>query len=112
LISLFICYTFSLTVGLPGWVLGNHQVEEVENRMLAAHGGAVVVSVDYRMAPEYKFPYAVNDCFDAFRWASPAQLPLSPLKSLTAHSAKPVPPIWESTPHQSLLQEEVLGATS
>ncbi|OAL33235.1 hypothetical protein AYO20_07552 [Fonsecaea nubica] len=55
-----------------GWVLGNHQVEEVENRMLAAEhgGGAVVVSVDYRMAPEYKFPYAVNDCFDALKWAT------------------------------------------
>jgi hypothetical protein len=80
--------------------------------MLAAHGGAVVVSVDYRMAPEYKFPYAVNDCFDALRWACPAQLPMSLLKSLTAHSAKPMPLTWESTPHQLLLQEEVLGATS
>ncbi|KAK5026348.1 hypothetical protein LTR13_009962 [Exophiala sideris] len=53
-----------------GWVVGSHRVEEVENRMLAAYSGAVVASVDYRMAPEYKFPYAVNDCFDALKWAS------------------------------------------
>jgi acetyl esterase/lipase len=50
-----------------GWVVGGHEVEEVENRMLAAHANAVVASVDYRMAPEYKFPYAVNDYFDALK---------------------------------------------
>ena len=43
--------------------------EEVENRILAAHANAVVASVDYRTKPEYKFPYAVNDCFDASKWA-------------------------------------------
>jgi acetyl esterase/lipase len=58
-----------------GWVVGSHEVEEVENRMLAAKGGAVVASVDYRMAPEYKFPYAVNDCFDALKWVILAYLP-------------------------------------
>ena len=51
-----------------GWVVGSHEVEEVENRMLAAHAGAVVASIDYRMAPKYRFPYAVNDCFDALKW--------------------------------------------
>lgn len=51
-----------------GWVVGSHQVEEVENRMIAAYTGAVVASVDYRMAPEYRYPYAVNDCFDALKW--------------------------------------------
>jgi acetyl esterase/lipase len=35
--------------------------------MLAAHANAVVASVDYRMAPEFKFPYAVHDCFDALK---------------------------------------------
>ena len=51
-----------------GFVLGGHDVEEIENRLLAVEGGAVVASVDYRMAPEYKFPYAVNDCYDASKW--------------------------------------------
>ena len=52
----------------PGWVVGSHEVEEVENRMIAAHAKAIVASVDYRMAPEYKFPYAINDCFDVMKW--------------------------------------------
>jgi hypothetical protein len=56
-----------LTVSV-GWVVGGHEVEEVENRMLAAYAKVVVASVDYRMAPEYKYPYAVNDCFDALKW--------------------------------------------
>ncbi|EXJ84559.1 hypothetical protein A1O3_05228 [Capronia epimyces CBS 606.96] len=51
-----------------GWVVGSHEVEEVENRFLAAQGSAVVVSVDYRMAPAYKYPYAINDCFDVLKW--------------------------------------------
>ncbi|KIW11720.1 hypothetical protein PV08_11022 [Exophiala spinifera] len=51
-----------------GWVVGSHEVEEVENRFLAAKAGAVVVSVDYRMAPEFRYPYAVNDCFDVLQW--------------------------------------------
>ena len=53
-----------------GWVIGNHEVEEVENRMMAADANALVVSVDYRMAPEYRYPYAVNDCFDVLKWVS------------------------------------------
>ncbi|EXJ56087.1 hypothetical protein A1O7_09018 [Cladophialophora yegresii CBS 114405] len=51
-----------------GWVVGSHETEEVENRFLAAKGNAVVVSVDYRMAPEYKYPYAIDDCFDILQW--------------------------------------------
>lgn len=48
--------------------MGGHEVEEVGNRVLGAHAKVVVASVDYRMAPEYKFPFAVNDCFDALKW--------------------------------------------
>ncbi|KAK4989958.1 hypothetical protein LTR50_002869 [Elasticomyces elasticus] len=51
-----------------GWVVGSHEVEEAENRFVAGMGNVVVVSVDYRMAPEYKFPYAINDCFDVLKW--------------------------------------------
>lgn len=49
-------------------MVGSHEVEDVENRMLAAQAKAVVASVDYRMVPEYKYPYAVNKCLDALKW--------------------------------------------
>jgi acetyl esterase len=31
---------------------------------------AIVFAIDYRVAPEYKFPAAVNDCYNAFKWIS------------------------------------------
>jgi acetyl esterase/lipase len=82
-----------------GWVVGSHQVEEVENRMLAAHAGVVVASVDYRMAPEYKFPYAVNDCFDALKWVR-ASCSLVHYERLIPYSANLMLLHWASTPNQ------------
>ncbi|EXJ76483.1 uncharacterized protein A1O5_00991 [Cladophialophora psammophila CBS 110553] len=51
-----------------GWVLGNHDVEEGVCRWIAKETGAVVVDVDYRLAPAYRFPYAINDFYDGFKW--------------------------------------------
>ncbi|KAF6789085.1 lipase esterase [Colletotrichum sojae] len=51
-----------------GWVVGGHVTEEPENLMLAGLGGVVVVSVDYRTAPEHKFPIPLDDCLDATLW--------------------------------------------
>ncbi|KAF7545156.1 hypothetical protein G7046_g9627 [Stylonectria norvegica] len=52
-----------------GWVVGGHCTEHRENLIIAGKTNSVVVSVDYRMAPEFRFPYSVNDCFDALKWA-------------------------------------------
>jgi acetyl esterase len=52
-----------------GWVIGSLDTHDGGCRVLANDVGAVVVSVDYRMAPEHRFPAAVDDCFAALRWA-------------------------------------------
>lgn len=51
-----------------GWVTGNLDTHDQLGRLLADHVGAVVVSVDYRLAPEAKFPAAADDCLAAYEW--------------------------------------------
>ena len=51
-----------------GWVLGNVVDHDPLCTFVAAEVGCVVVSVDYRMAPEHPAPVAVDDCVDATTW--------------------------------------------
>ncbi|GAB3960940.1 alpha/beta hydrolase [Spirosoma harenae] len=51
-----------------GWVIANTQVYEYSVMALAQSTGAIVVSVDYRLAPENKFPTAHEDAFAAYKW--------------------------------------------
>ncbi len=51
-----------------GWVLGSLDQSDGTCRELCAHAGVVVVSVDYRLAPEDRFPAAPLDCIAALRW--------------------------------------------
>lgn len=51
-----------------GWVIGDLDSHDGPCRVLAARTGAVVMSVDYRLAPEAPFPAAVEDCIAAYAW--------------------------------------------
>ncbi|WEF34437.1 alpha/beta hydrolase [Pseudoduganella chitinolytica] len=51
-----------------GFVLGDTKRYEPSIRALAQGAGAIVVSVDYRQAPEHRFPAAPDDAFAAWRW--------------------------------------------
>jgi acetyl esterase/lipase len=52
-----------------GWVIGSKEVYDGGARGLAKMANAVVVSVDYRLAPEHKFPAQHEDAFAAYQWA-------------------------------------------
>jgi acetyl esterase len=51
-----------------GFTVGSVATHDAICRMFARDAQCAVLSVDYRLAPEHKFPVAVNDAFDALRW--------------------------------------------
>jgi acetyl esterase len=53
-----------------GWVIGDLDSHDGICREIAHRSGVVVVSVDYRLAPEAPFPAAVDDTMAALRWVS------------------------------------------
>lgn len=65
-----------------GWVIGNVQDYDRVCRALAEKAGIVVASVDYRLAPEHKFPVPVDDSLAAWHWlvANSEQLGLDPAR--------------------------------
>ena len=52
-----------------GWVIGGLADYDRLGRLLAQRTGCTVVLVDYRLAPEYRFPTAVDDSWAALLWA-------------------------------------------
>ena len=52
-----------------GWVIANKEVYDGGARGIAKQAGAVVISVDYREAPEAKFPAAWDDALASYKWA-------------------------------------------
>ena len=53
-----------------GWCIGSVNTYEEVSRRLAITTGQTVVSLDYSLAPEHKFPHAHDECLDATTWIS------------------------------------------
>lgn len=71
-------YTPKIGTNLPvivylhrgGFVYGSLDEAEMICRELSNTTGSIVISVEYRLAPEYTFPIPLEDCYDATLWAS------------------------------------------
>jgi acetyl esterase len=53
-----------------GWVIGTLDGADFGCRIMTNASGCVVVSVDYRLAPEHKFPTAADDCYAVTKWVA------------------------------------------
>ena len=65
-----------------GWVIGDLETHDVLCRQLTAAAGISVVNVDYRLAPEHRYPAAVEDAWAATRWVEThaAELAIDPTR--------------------------------
>lgn len=51
-----------------GWIYGNFQTHDLMCRRLARDTGAIVLAVRYRLAPFFKYPVALEECYDVLLW--------------------------------------------
>lgn len=69
-----------------GWTIGSLEGYDLACRYFCARSGCAVISVDYRLAPEHKFPAAIDDAVAAYRWlaSEAAGMGLDPARIVVA----------------------------
>lgn len=69
-----------------GWVLGNLDTHDACCRHLSKQSGCTVVAVDYRLAPEHRYPAAFEDCYDATQYVfnHPDEFGINPQQLMVA----------------------------
>jgi acetyl esterase len=69
-----------------GWVIGDLDTHDTLCRELANGSGCAIVAVDYRLAPEHKFPAGIDDAVAAYRWlqAEATELGVDPARIVIA----------------------------
>ncbi|NHM31220.1 alpha/beta hydrolase [Neobacillus terrae] len=67
-----------------GWVIGNIETHDATCHSLAVEGDCIVISVDYTLSPESKFPVAVEDAYLAVQWTADHASELNINKELIA----------------------------
>jgi acetyl esterase len=73
-----------------GFIMAKAELDDLWCRVIAAKANCVVVNVDYRLAPEYKFPIALKETYDVIKWLynNPHQLGIVPTHiAVGGHSA-------------------------
>lgn len=53
-----------------GYLMGSARQDDAICRQLAAEAGVSVAAVEYRLAPEHRFPVPLHDCYDALAWVA------------------------------------------
>jgi len=53
-----------------GWVMGTLAMDDVRNLRMAEQAGCIIVSVDYCLAPEHRFPEPLEECYAVLEWAA------------------------------------------
>ncbi len=51
-----------------GWIYGNFPTYDFMCRRIASKSNSLVIAINYRLAPQYKYPIALEDCYDALTW--------------------------------------------
>ena len=69
-----------------GWVIGSLEAYDLPCRFFCARTGCALVAVDYRLAPEHKFPAGIDDAVAAYRWlaAEATALGIDPARIVVA----------------------------